>query len=353
MPTRASLTLLWPYAAWEAHGAATGAAWEAHGAATGEWRTLTFYDVVPAHCRGRVSNMDVANVAGDMFFSTKDKYLAVACPSCLANKSCHGAATFDCTNPESTGQLVVRQLSVEVLAFGDAYSLCDVWPHHGECEYSCFAPPGHKGPGVGRERVCAGGSWRACGMAPDPSPVVPFRHAWDYWNWNIASRFGNSGGGEWYSLTAADEGLHWRNASVVKAIDQACQARAFDGLVVSRGAACFEACPQPANRSSECWVDCFFETLLGPGAATTLKPPGAQTGAMDVGHLADAWLSGLRHDDPAKGGCPPCPPDSPCPSGGEDGGGGWAGAAPRRAAAGRAAAEFLPPPGVATQTALH
>ena len=89
------------------------------------------------------------------------------------------------------------------------------------------------------------------------------------------------------------------------------------------------------------------------GAATTLKPPGAQTGAMDMGHLADAWLSGLRHDDPAKGGCPPCPPDSPCPSGGEDGGGGWAGAAPRRAAAGPAPAEFLPPPGVATQTALH
>ena len=131
--------------------------------------------------------------------------------------------------------------------------------------------------------------------------------------------------------------------------------------MVSRGAACFEACPQPANRSSECWVDCFFETLLGPGAATTLKPPGAQTGAMDVGHLADAWLSGLRHDDPAKGGCPPCPSDSPCPSGGkqrlltaggQDGGGGWAGAAPRRAAAWPAAAEFLPPPGVATQTAL-
>ena len=30
---------------------------------------------------------------------------------------------------------------------------------------------------------------------------------------------------------------------------------------------CFAACPQPANTSSRCWVECFYSTMLGPNAS--------------------------------------------------------------------------------------
>eukprot|EP00966_Prymnesium_polylepis_P166557 3850359-Prymnesium_polylepis.1 len=120
----------------------------------------------------------------------------------------------------------------------------------------------------------------------------------DYWNFNTAALFGNTGKGEWYSLVAKDEGTYWRNATVLKVINQRCaapkpptttadldpdplpnhdcQARALDKLVASIGSKCFSGCTQPTNQSSACWIDCFFSTVLGPSADRTLKPPGSQ-----------------------------------------------------------------------------
>jgi len=60
-----------------------------------------------------------------------------------------------------------------------------------------------------------------------------------------------------------------------------------------------------------CWINCFYETVLGPHADTTLKPSGSQTGAMDVDELATAWVSGFK--DTSAGGCEPCPASGPCP----------------------------------------
>ena len=53
-------------------------------------------------------------------------------------------------------------------------------------------------------------------------------------------------------------------------------------------------------------------TRASLAANSTLKPPGHQQGAMDLGDLEQAWLAGFASDDPAKGGCPPCPNDGPC-----------------------------------------
>ena len=68
------------------------------------------------------------------YFNTKDKYLPIACAKCRAKgpRGCYTPSLFDCTNPESTGNLVVRELTVEVNgAFGNGYELCCVplaWP---------------------------------------------------------------------------------------------------------------------------------------------------------------------------------------------------------------------------------
>ena len=187
--------------------------------------------------------------------------------------------------------------------FGTNYEYCDVWPGSAQCEYTCF---GWKfGRSVGRQPVCSGDPHK-CEMAPTPSRAEGAMK-WDFWNFNTAALLGTGvGGGEWYSLAAKQHGVAWRNATVVKAVNQRCQARALDELVQERGALCFGACPQPRNHSSACWIDCFFATVLGPKADTTLKPPGAQAGAIDVHELTTAWERGLSD-------CPACPEAGSCP----------------------------------------
>ena len=247
-----------------------------------------------------------------MYFNIKDKYLPVACPVCMKSPhGCRGASTFDCTNPESTGNLVVRKIEVQInAAFDDGgYQLCDVWPGNPQCNYTCFSMHHSAPAGVGREKVC-GGPKRQCDMAPTPGFLTS--HNWDFWNYNTAAFLGQTGSGEWYSLVASDEGKYWRNATIVKAINQRCQARALDAKVESEGKTCFSACPQPTNQSTACWIECFYATVLGPSADKELKPPGQQHGAIDIDELTSAWLAGFG-DDPAAGGCPPCPPTGPCP----------------------------------------
>lgn len=282
-------------------------------ATLGQWRNVTVYDVLPEDCRQNVGNNDVGNAPGDIYFNTKDKYLPIACFDCKKKgpRGCYSPATFDCTNPESTGNLVVRKLEVEVYGdFGDDYQLCDVWPGSAACQYKCYDPGHSTKQGVGREAVC-GGSKETCNMAPEPDFF--HREPWDYWNYNTAALLGNTGEGEWYSLLSKDEGVYWRNAKILKVINQRCQARAYDRAVETAGHACFSACPQPTNQTSACWVHCFFETVLGPDADKTLKPPGKQTGAMNVTDLTTAWLRGFGSDDPSAGGCPPCPASGSCP----------------------------------------
>ena len=84
----------------------------------------------------------------------------------------------------------------------------------------CFDPhrKHHKRfAGVGREAVC-GGDKTTCDMAPIPTWWQG--EAWDYWNYNTAALFGNTGVGEWYSLLSEDEGTYWRNATIVNIISR-------------------------------------------------------------------------------------------------------------------------------------
>ena len=89
-----------------------------------QWHTVTVYDVLPEDCRHKMGNNDVGNIPGDAYFNTKDKYLPIACAECEkhGSRGCQGASTFDCTNVESTGRLVVRKIEVEILGnFSDGY----------------------------------------------------------------------------------------------------------------------------------------------------------------------------------------------------------------------------------------
>ena len=121
-------------------------------------------------------------------------------------------------------------------------------------------------------------------------------------SWGGGSSWGQAGdlGGSWYStpLTAecaagqplGKEGCSWRvveetyrNASCVDGL--------VDRAVERRGAACLGACKQPLNRTGDCYLDCYKNTLLGD-AVYNLS-------AMGREEIVAPWEGGF-----APGGCP-------------------------------------------------
>ena len=312
-----------------------------------QWTPMTVYDVLQEDCRGNVSNNDVGDPAGDAYFNLKDMYLGVACPACNSSREgCRGASTFDCTNPESTGNLVVRKITVEVLLPYGTYELCNAQKPPGDvCDYSCRAleedddkqawpPTPQPTPGVGNQAVC-GGDYRTCDMAPQPSSYAG--QLWDYWDFNTAVHMGKlvppkamamgatslrggpaagrrvatTGNGQWYSLDAEMENKFWRNATIQKVINAECQRVWLIQTIETTGKSCFEKCPgaPKMNASDPCWVGCFFDTAIGVGSGSSLTP----TGGMAVETITTAWLKGFESIDPSKGGCPPCPAVGDCP----------------------------------------
>jgi len=121
-------------------------------------------------------------------------------------------------------------------------------------------------------------------------------------SWGQGSSWGQAGdlGGYWYStpLTAecaagrplGEGGCTWR---VVEATyrNASCVDRLVDKAVERRGAACFDVCKQPLNRSGDCYLDCYKNALLGD-AAYNLS-------AMGREDLLAPWVGGF-----APGGCP-------------------------------------------------
>ena len=58
---------------------------------------------------------------------------------------------------------------------------------------------------------------------------------------------------------------------------------------------------QPTNQKSDCWVDCYFTTVLGRDAGHAKARP---SDGIPVADIVAAWEAPFRSDDPAKGGCP-------------------------------------------------
>jgi hypothetical protein len=130
-----------------------------------------------------------------------------------------------------------------------------------------------------------------------------------YYHENVVHKFG----GLWFSTLAegqckpngfTDSTCSWRVAEVSKKISKNCSDASVDGAVMKTGAACFQGCPQPTNQSSVCWIRCFYQTVLGPGAgnSTTTSSDG-----MSLALLEDAWNRPFLSDDETKGGCKSIP----------------------------------------------
>jgi hypothetical protein len=132
---------------------------------------------------------------------------------------------------------------------------------------------------------------------------------WDWWKAGIVKYFG---AGLWWSTERTGEctggsgvpaGCSWRVVKELKRVPKLCaDASIGEYIQAADKNRCFGACPatERHDSSSGCWINCFFQTLLGPGCDKSLNG----TGAMPLADAVTAWERPFSSTDTAKGGCP-------------------------------------------------
>jgi len=133
---------------------------------------------------------------------------------------------------------------------------------------------------------------------------------WDHWKSEISQL-----GGIWYSTTRegncadpAAPSCAWRVAKELKTVNATCANENVHKLVQKKGEACFNKCPQPTNSSTDCWILCFFETVLARNPLQLEHKTGGVP--MTSSEIERAWLQAFESNDPSKGGCVPVPVDA-------------------------------------------
>ena len=261
------------------------------------WVNLTVYHVNPYHMGSWPIEMDTANVEGDIYFDVRGM---VAPMECRQDPQGH-----DCVNPEvESNDLVITKLilSVDETQFG-LYGKCNICvngtDHHGDnhCvsgQYICEC--GHNQPctsQVGVENITAKYGGRTCGEGyPE----------WECWQESTAHKTG----GMWYSTTREGycgnpnaTACTWKVAEIEKVVNKTCSSNHIYGMVESHNQTCFEGCGPTRNVSSDCWISCFYTTVLGPDAGV----PGGQVTGLPLSDLITGWDYPFSSSD-----CPALPP---------------------------------------------
>jgi hypothetical protein len=114
----------------------------------------------------------------------------------------------------------------------------------------------------------------------------------------------------WYSTTEQAQckgsaplgtgGCSWRLVETRKYANATCVDSKADSAVEKHGSRCFDKCPQPLNHTTDCYLDCYRNTLMGDASQniTAIKPEA----------IIEPWKKALAEDDPDAGGCPPVKP---------------------------------------------
>jgi hypothetical protein len=114
----------------------------------------------------------------------------------------------------------------------------------------------------------------------------------------------------WYSTTEAGQcadgaplgtdGCSWRLVEERKYANATCVDNKADKAVEVHGKPCFDKCPQPLNKNTDCYLNCYRNTLMGDAAQNLT--------AVEPALIIAPWKNAFATDDPAKGGCPPVKP---------------------------------------------
>lgn len=135
------------------------------------------------------------------------------------------------------------------------------------------------------------------------------------WQANVIQKVG----GMWYSTTDTGycgngttpepSNCTWRVKQVTKIVNKTCSDNSiftkiekYDATVPGGGCFANMTCAVGAarNTSSECWISCFYETLLGPDA----DKPGGTIAGWPTDQLLGAWQQPFLSNEEADGGCP-------------------------------------------------
>lgn len=272
---------------------------------------LTLFHVNPATYSAEPVNMDTADAQGDIFFDLRSVVLPLECAE--------DPTQHDCTNAEVVSpNLVITQIIVEADQRFSDYARCNVCVNgtdghgHNNCTdgaYVCGCGERTSEPckpGVGMENLTERYASRACRAGQKP---------WECWRDGVAKKTG----GTWYSTLdlghcgdPKSQACTWRLAKVVKRINKTCSDNTIFSTVerydAESGVGCFNKCPSlghfaPRNTSDLCWIQCFYETVLGKEAGK----PGGKIEGMPFQKLLDAWHAPFNSDDATKGGCPHIP----------------------------------------------
>lgn len=122
-------------------------------------------------------------------------------------------------------------------------------------------------------------------------------HEWDQWKFESSKLIG----GLWYSTQQGGncddpeaKACKWRIAETVKTVNASCANANVHAAVSARNSSCFGAC-SPADQhdaTSDCFIRCFFGTLLSPAAA------------MVPDDVVKPFEAAFTSEDPALQGCP-------------------------------------------------
>ena len=110
-------------------------------------------------------------------------------------------------------------------------------------------------------------------------------------------------------------GCSWRALEHLKTVNASCANDNLIATVENRGAECFSngACQKLSdgsyNRSTNCWVKCFFSAVLGPTPHLNASMvPWKPLPAMTSEELTRPWLAAFLSEDEETQGCRALPP---------------------------------------------
>jgi len=268
-------------------------------------RNITVYHINPSTFGDVPVNENTGDLHGDMYFYLRSTLTPMEC------RTPSPSTAKDCANAEVVAtDLIVRELVLEVDDRFTNYALCNV----------CVNGSDHHG-----NNHCKDGSYtctcRGCNASIGARPCNRYGHSacrssepnWSCWRQKTAEKTVD---GIWYSTL--DTGLcnasapfcTWRVAETVKRVSHACLNDRINTAVEAANRPCFAACEPTRSISSDCWITCFYDSVLGPEVTK-----GGPLGGMPLASLDAAWTSAFRTEDPRSGGCPAIagPPPHPPP----------------------------------------
>jgi len=304
---------------------------------------LTLYRITPRNYTG-IADLDTGDAAGDAFFGLYEKAAPVVC----RDRDPRSGSSALCGNSpilQIPGFNVYTATKVEADARMGDYAQCNPSLDTGVFRCSIFA--GSLPDGSTPKHQCwynftGRPEWKAefadvcemseCGCdavyslsvgrehpstsrAFKPRPKPPAGDLKQYVGW-AAGQLGRMLNGTWYSTRKAGQckvgqqigkDCWWRETEQPRVVNATCVNDNMVRAVQSRQPSCFKDCPRPNDQTSDCWVQCLFETMVGNATKSPPLPPTPKA------VIVRAFEQSFESDSPAKGGCAdvlPCP--EPC-----------------------------------------